>query len=170
MLTGIWAELSDGEALVMNATHTRDGAGSVAFNFSQPLAPSLAAWAGALVDKTPEGDPDHDGLSNLMEYAFGADPAVSSPLNTEGTAVTPAISRTAATWSIRYARRTDATARGLVYTPEYADASMLWSTTAPAGVSFHSTPPSANGMVVTTITMPLPGPVRFARVRVTLSE
>ncbi len=45
--------------------------------------PSFNTWAngtfanGALTDKTPAGDPDHDGVNNLMEYAIaGLDPTV----------------------------------------------------------------------------------------------
>jgi len=39
------------------------------------------AWAGGfagLTDATPGGDPDHDGISNLLEYVLGGDPRVSS--------------------------------------------------------------------------------------------
>lgn len=42
----------------------------------------LASWIAAnyplLADKTATGDPDGDGKTNLMEYAFGTDPGVSS--------------------------------------------------------------------------------------------
>ena len=45
--------------------------------------PSFNTWAngtfanGALTDKTPAGDPDHDGVNNLVEYAIaGLDPTV----------------------------------------------------------------------------------------------
>lgn len=42
-----------------------------------------AAWADswsdpALTDKTPGGDPDGDGIQNLLEYVLGGDPRVSS--------------------------------------------------------------------------------------------
>lgn len=39
------------------------------------------AWANSwpgLTDKTPGGDPDKDGISNLMEYVIGGDPRASS--------------------------------------------------------------------------------------------
>jgi len=39
------------------------------------------AWAAGfagLTDATPGGDPDHDGISNLLEYVLGGDPRVSS--------------------------------------------------------------------------------------------
>lgn len=37
------------------------------------------SWtAPALTDKTPGGDPDSDGISNLLEYVIGGDPRVSS--------------------------------------------------------------------------------------------
>ena len=47
--------------------------------------PSFNSWVngtfanGTLTDKTPNGDPDHDGVNNLMEYAIaGLDPTVSN--------------------------------------------------------------------------------------------
>ena len=39
------------------------------------------AWAAGfpgLTDTSPGGDPDHDGIPNLLEYVFGGDPRVSS--------------------------------------------------------------------------------------------
>jgi len=46
---------------------------------------------GTLTDKTPTGDNDSDGLSNLLEFAFGTDPTVSDagPLTWDGTDFTP---------------------------------------------------------------------------------
>ncbi|MCW1924455.1 autotransporter-associated beta strand repeat-containing protein [Luteolibacter arcticus] len=41
----------------------------------------FATWADSfdgLTDKTPQGDPDKDGISNLLEYVIGGDPRVSS--------------------------------------------------------------------------------------------
>ncbi|MCX6877924.1 MAG: autotransporter-associated beta strand repeat-containing protein, partial [Verrucomicrobia bacterium] len=41
----------------------------------------FSAWADTwpgLTDKTPGGDPDGDGISNLLEYVIGGDPRVSS--------------------------------------------------------------------------------------------
>jgi len=37
---------------------------------------SFAAWAAAKGDLTAAGDPDLDGISNLMEYALGTDPQI----------------------------------------------------------------------------------------------
>lgn len=46
---------------------------------------------GTLTDKTPTGDFDSDGLSNLLEFAFGTDPTVSDAgsLTWDGTNFTP---------------------------------------------------------------------------------
>ena len=46
-------------------------------------ATGFSAWADGwvgLTDKTPGGDPDNDGIRNLMEYVIGSDPRVSSSL------------------------------------------------------------------------------------------
>ncbi|TAE77444.1 MAG: hypothetical protein EAZ65_07490 [Verrucomicrobia bacterium] len=44
------------------------------------VAEDFAAWidAFAVSDRGPEADPDHDGISNALEYVLGGDPAVSS--------------------------------------------------------------------------------------------
>jgi hypothetical protein len=45
---------------------------------------SYAGWATGfpgLVDASPEADPDHDGLLNLMEYVLGEDPRADSSLS-----------------------------------------------------------------------------------------
>jgi autotransporter-associated beta strand protein len=44
-------------------------------------ADGFSTWADSfpgLTDKTPAGDPDKDGISNLLEYVIGGDPRVSS--------------------------------------------------------------------------------------------
>ena len=46
------------------------------------------SWTGpALSDKTPGGDPDGDGISNVMEYVIGGDPRVSSTSYLPGEAI-----------------------------------------------------------------------------------
>ncbi|CAM2802384.1 endonuclease/exonuclease/phosphatase family protein [Rariglobus hedericola] len=43
-------------------------------------APTFAEWADGLADATPAGDPDGDGMVNLLEYYQGLDPEVSDGL------------------------------------------------------------------------------------------
>ncbi len=46
------------------------------------------SWTGpALSDKTPGGDPDGDGISNVMEYVIGGDPRVASTSYLPGQAI-----------------------------------------------------------------------------------
>ncbi|MCX6873941.1 MAG: autotransporter-associated beta strand repeat-containing protein, partial [Verrucomicrobia bacterium] len=50
----------------------------------------FSAWADTwpgLTDKTPGGDPDGDGISNLLEYVIGGDPRVSSTSHLPGEAI-----------------------------------------------------------------------------------
>lgn len=62
-----------------------------------PSSSPFDTWAdgtfagGTLTDKTPTGDDDSDGLSNLLEFAFGTDPTVSDAgsLTWDGTNFTP---------------------------------------------------------------------------------
>lgn len=44
------------------------------------LSTGFADWIGLhpVSDSSPEGDPDHDGITNLMEYVLGGDPSASS--------------------------------------------------------------------------------------------
>jgi hypothetical protein len=45
------------------------------------VSAGYTAWADSfpgLTDKTPEGDPDGDGIKNLVEYVIGGDPRFSS--------------------------------------------------------------------------------------------
>ena len=82
-------------------------------------------WPG-LTDKTQGGDPDSDGLSNLLEYAFGMDPSVSSAAQIvyDGTSVTtpgtPKMIEDGGMYYAVFGRRADYLAAGLTYTVEFS--------------------------------------------------
>ena len=82
-------------------------------------------WPG-LTDKTPTGDPDSDGLSNLMEYAFGTNPRVSSAAQIvyDGTSVTtpgtPKMIEEGGMYYAVFGRRADYLTAGLSYTVEFS--------------------------------------------------
>lgn len=83
------------------ATVEIDGTGNdlllIVTETGTPSSSPFDTWAdgtfanGTLTDKTPTGDDDSDGLSNLLEFAFGTDPTVSDagPLTWDGTNFTP---------------------------------------------------------------------------------
>jgi hypothetical protein len=80
-----------------------EGTASVEFSiFASAFAQWLAGYPLA-TDVSPGGDPDHDGLPNLMEYFMGLDPSQNDALN----AFTP--ERAGQIWSLVYRRSKTAT-------------------------------------------------------------
>lgn len=70
------------------------------------VKPGFATWADGwtepvLSDKTPEGDPDSDGITNLLEYILGGDPRVSS------TSILPTASIIGSDLVLEYTRNDD---------------------------------------------------------------
>lgn len=101
------------------------------------LAPALAGWRYRYFgsesntgDAADAADPNGNGASNLLEYAFGTDPkAASSTLAAEAGGVlvsrglpTPRITTTATLVDYRglFCRRKDRATSGLVYTPQFS--------------------------------------------------
>lgn len=70
------------------------------------VKPGYATWADSwtepvLSDKTPGGDPDNDGITNLLEYILGGDPRVSS------TSILPTASIIGSNLVLEYTRNDD---------------------------------------------------------------
>lgn len=108
------------------------------YTIPEPSDP-LLAWINAtwpsLFDKTPAGDPDNDGIANLVEYVLqGGDPSVST------TNILPTLDASGANFVFTYYRRTAAT--GTTQTFEY-------STTLGAGSWTPVAIPGGAGVVVT---------------------
>lgn len=53
-----------------------NGVPKAALDLTSSLAIQLPAPAYGEEHRSPDGDPDHDGIVNLLEYAFGANPSV----------------------------------------------------------------------------------------------
>lgn len=135
--------------------------------FSKPLTQTL-----------PGDDPDLDGLSNLLEFAFGTDPTVPTPglIAYSGGTVTalgqPLIMNEAGNFQAVFPRRKDYAAAGLIYTPEFsADLSPGW-TASPAIPGTEATNGAIDAVKIPfPATVPTAGgdkPPRFFRVGVTL--
>jgi fibronectin-binding autotransporter adhesin len=91
-----------------------------------------AAANGVTGGKT--GDPDNDGLKNLLEYAFGTDPAVSSvgPLSYSGGSISPGqpiLEEDGGIWYAVFCRRADYLDAGLIYTAMFSYALSDWTAT-----------------------------------------
>jgi hypothetical protein len=85
----------------------------------------------------PNGDgPDGDGIVNLLEYAFGTDPTVSStgPLVHSGGVLTspgqPILEEDGGVYYAVFGRRADYLDSGLTYTVEFSSALSAWTATA----------------------------------------
>ena len=69
-------------AATLTLSSNSAGAASFVINLAGSGAPDFNSWKLAYTgDMTSGGDPDHDGLSNFHEYAFGLNPNSSSSLN-----------------------------------------------------------------------------------------
>ncbi len=93
-----------------------------------------AAATGATGGKN--GDPDFDGIVNLLEYAFGTNPTVNftgslsySPSVVPGQ---PVLQENGGIWYAVFARRTDYLTAGLTYTVQFSSALSSWEATATA--------------------------------------
>lgn len=105
-----------------------------------------------------EDDPDRDGVSNLLEFAFGGQPVIG------GQAVLPRVTSTSGTSWFEY--RVDTTAGGIRVTPQYSDSlqNTSWTDAVP---NLHS---QAGTIQVWRVALPASGvPRRFYRVEVETS-
>lgn len=171
-LTATWTDPGEGGSITITGSLSRDGGTPVALTASLPVssasaASSLyAAWAAPLAQQGTADDPDRDGIVNLLEYAFGGDPAAASTSATGGYPLLPYIKDA----TLQFARRTDATQRGLVYHLETSTDLTNWTETLPAGASTSEIPftPAVGGFDEEIVTLPRE-PGRYFRVRVELT-
>jgi len=164
-ITASWSSLPVDGSLVVELTHYSDGSPLRSHEFDLTPAPSYTAWSAALADPDAEADPDGDGVANLLEYAFGSDPADSA------SAGRPEFSLDGITAELRFPMLEDAVLRGLSYLPEFSESLEpdSWNARQPAGLLVEDSPAEA-GRVWRTIRFDAVEPLLFARVRVLLNE
>ncbi|MEI6675791.1 MAG: trypsin-like serine protease [Verrucomicrobiota bacterium] len=138
------------------------------------LAPSYSAWAMGLSDNGYAADPDGDGIPNLLEYAFGGDPAVASQTMPSGVALLPALNVSGSGATVSFPVRDAAAARGLTYDVEFSTTleTGSWSLTPPPGFAVVDAPfnPAVPGYLLRSVSFAASNPVHFCRVRVELNE
>lgn len=162
------------DEIPIQATHASDGSPAVSETFTLPVMETFAGFVSALPLKGELEDPDLDGIPNLLEYAYGGNPGTNSQLAEGGYPLTPQGSGENGL-TFTYARRTDATERGLGYETEFSATleSASWSTTPPPGASISEAPfdPDVPGFAQVTVTIPTSSPdTMFVRAKVTLTE
>ena len=90
-------------------TVTVNGSGMVSFVAQGGAAPSpLATWIAGFssitadADKLPSADPDHDGLSNLMEFVLNGNPGIS-----DNASILPTLNASGSNFVFGFSRRVD---------------------------------------------------------------
>ena len=140
-----------------------------------PASGTFAAFVSSLSLKGADDDPDLDGLGNLLEYAFGGDPAERSATAAGGYPIAPVIFSENGTVSYAITRRTDAVARGLTYQIEFSETlgGDSWSSDLPPGASMNveAFNPDVPGFERATVSFPADGVDKlFMRAKITLDE
>jgi len=124
-------------------------------NTSQAWTSSFAVWAAAIessnglaagtIANQPDGDFDHDGVSNLIEYAFGTSPVIAN----DSSPRMPAARSTATHWVLQYQR--DTTLADLTLTAQASVDLAAWKAPGEAGApsGFTDTLISTSGTLET---------------------
>ena len=171
-LNATWTTLPMTTTMQVTLDRSYDGATSSSTSTTLPLQETYTSWSNGLTDPAIAADPDHDGIGNLIEYAFGGSPTTSSVLSPDGRSLGLKIQKVGNNLLVRYPRRTDAASRNLTYTPEVSTTLSGWTNTLPPGSSTSSAAfsPASPGFEEVTLTIPISEAKRFVRVKVALTE
>lgn len=165
-----WSALPEMASLKVTATHSSDGSPLRSEVFDLVPAPAYLVWSKDLTDPDPAADPDGDGIPNLLEYAFGGDPAGGPPVH-GGPEVLPVFMLSDGLASLSFPVRSDAGLRGISYVPEFSDVLQEGSWAAmPAEAFVVDEAMIDTEFALRTLSFPPAGPHRFYRLRVELNE
>ncbi|MDB6077098.1 MAG: hypothetical protein JWO82_845 [Akkermansiaceae bacterium] len=174
--TATWASFPVVPQIAIATTLDSDATVVVTGQTTLTLRPSYAAWAQGLTAAGQADDPDGDGVVNLLEYALGGDPAVSSPSlpGGQGRLLPQVVTADGSSIDFSYPERTDATARGLSYRVEISSTLLpdSWTTVLPDGNTSTTAPfdPVLGGFQLRQVTWPVGTGTLFVRLRVELNE
>jgi hypothetical protein len=173
-ITASWLKLPSQPSLAVELIHGSDESPQRMQRFDLEPAPSYAAWSDGLIEANPADDSDHDGVINLLEYAFGGDPQVASMHSPQGIPLAPTISIEGVQAVLRFPIRSDAMLRGLTYEAEYSTTlqSGSWSSDPPPGMVVTDAPfdPPWSGFLRRTVKFSASASRIFCRVRIGLDE
>lgn len=155
-----------------SVTYRSDQSAAVTENFTLNVIESFVSWSAALTDQTAMGDDDLDGVTNLLEYAFGGDPTQPSrQVSGETTQLLPEISQTGATQTFSYVRRKDYLERALTYSLRSSTTLQSGSfTDASSFIDNTSTSSINDDLELVTLALTGTGTERFFRIEVELNE
>ncbi|QJE96491.1 hypothetical protein [Luteolibacter luteus] len=169
-----WSSMPALATLTVSATIQSDTASTTLTNPGFALKPTYAAWSAGLPQIGQDDDPDQDGMINLLEYALGGEGNSGSMLLSSGDSILPRLAEEAGNIILSYPERSDAAVRGLSYQVETSTdlLALAGATTLPPGAvsSTQAFVPAVPGFVKRTIIWPADSTLRFARVKVELSE
>lgn len=88
------------------------------------VASGFDSWIGgfglALADQEPNGDPDNDGMDNLLEFALNGDPSLSDP------SILPQVALTSEKFEFTYQRRIDSISPETTQTFQWGTTLAAW--------------------------------------------
>lgn len=172
-LVATWTSIPLVSSIPVVMEWTSDGSQQRSREYDLAPQVSYAEWSAPLAQPATNADPDSDGRTNLIEYAFGGDPSAGTNLIAPGVQAGTAIMIASGTASLKFPVRSDSQVRGLTYLIEWSDNLTTWSTTAPGGASapsYQAYAPAVSGFKESLVTFPANAARKFARVRVTLNE
>lgn len=168
-----WDAVPALDSILVEISRQADGLPLAVQTFDLEPVPTFKAWAAGLEDATETGDSDQDGISNLLEYAFGGNGEVSSLMSEGGVSLVPLVSMGDGAALLRFPVREDASRRGITYVVEYSDSleADSWqpgTMTLADGVSPYE--PEVEGFLMRSVSWNAEQGKLFARVRVTVNE
>ncbi len=173
IITANWTSLPAAASMQVTSVRSYDGGSDLTFAQTLPLLQTYTSWIQDTSNIAKDADPDRDGITNLLEYAFGGSPTTPSPLATGGHKQLPQCSKSGNYFILKYPRRTDEAARLLTSTVQYASSPAgPWVGTMPAGTVVGSAPfsPVSTGFEQVTVTIPTSSGKLFVRVKEVLDE
>ena len=174
-LTAAYSSVPVVDEIEIQATHRSDGSAESSRDLSIQVLPTFAGFVSNVSEKGETDDPDIDGFGNLIEYAFGGDPSVSSQIAGGGYSLAPEIRTEDGEVEFSFPKRTDAAERGLEYILEFSETldEGSWSSDTADGFQIRTSPFESESvgfeMVTATFLKEIPGR-NFVRVAVRLSE
>ncbi|MFD2255484.1 hypothetical protein ACFSSA_02245 [Luteolibacter algae] len=155
----------------VSVIHRSDGSPELNETLTMPISETFAGFVSELAEKGELDDPDSDGFPNLMEFALGGDPAVSSQLTAAGIPLAPQSSETSGEISYTFPQRIDPAAYNLSYVLQFSETleAGSFSSTPPSGYAISTAPydPAIPGFEKVTATFPGGSPEKlFVRLKI----
>jgi hypothetical protein len=171
-LVASWSSVPVTSSLPLTVRHISDSSPQQTAEYDLEPMVSYAAWSAGLAQPGTGDDPDGDGKTNLVEYAFGSSPTSGANTLSGSVVAGTVITTSGGVATLKFPVRSDSQVRGLTYVLEFSNNLTSWTTTQPIGTtaSFASYSPAISGFKQRTVTFPANEVCKFARVRVTLNE